>query len=109
ERTAEQNPLPSLPLGFSPVVEPSESQELRVSPMTSNAKGLSRPTSDNVFARIHAAFVKALERKTGEDLEQMRSEPLGDRRLRTEEKLGRPWHFKSEFPYIGRGSVLNDK
>lgn len=55
-----------------------------------------------------SAFERALERKTGETLQQLRDTPIDVRRAKVQRKKGFITRVISHWPFIGRGSVLRD-
>jgi hypothetical protein len=54
-------------------------------------------------------FEKAVEQMTGETIENLRRTPIDERREALEKASGKPTHFVSRFPLIGRGNVLRKR
>ena len=52
------------------------------------------------------AFQDLVQRKTHCTIEQLREMPLDESRRRVESRLGRRLVFSSNWPFIGRGSVM---
>lgn len=59
--------------------------------------------------RASTGFVQALERETGESIEQLRNMTIDDRRRMLEKRPGFITRFASVFPFIGRGNVMRDR
>ncbi len=53
--------------------------------------------------------LRAIERATGEKIEDLQSAPIDERRRRVEAKKKSSMIFRSQFPFIGRGSVMRDR
>jgi hypothetical protein len=53
-------------------------------------------------------FEKTVEGFLGEPISSIRKKPIDERRNEIEKKSKRSLHFKSYFPFIGRGNVLRD-
>lgn len=52
---------------------------------------------------------QAIERATGESVEELRLRTIEETRRIAEERTGRAMRFMSAFPFIGRGNVLRDR
>ena len=52
---------------------------------------------------------RAVERATGEKIDDLRRTPIDDRRRMIERRTRRPFRFTTAFPFIGRGNVLRDR
>ncbi len=53
--------------------------------------------------------LSAIERATGEKIEDLQSAPIDERRRRVETRNKSSMKFRSHFPFIGRGSVMRDR
>lgn len=53
-------------------------------------------------------LIAAIERRTGEDIAELRSKAIDTRRAEVEKRKG-PTMIVSFFPVVGRGSVLHDR
>lgn len=54
-------------------------------------------------------FEKAIEKYTGQSIDDLKNMPIAERRKLIEKKHRSRMQFKSKFPFIGRGNVLGDK
>lgn len=57
----------------------------------------------------NSAFEKAVERAAGTSIDVLRDTPIDEFRRTVERRCGKPTHFFTEFPWIGRGNVLRDR
>lgn len=53
--------------------------------------------------------IAAIEKATGETVQQLRNTPIDERRNAIEKKHRKPMSFYTAFPFIGRGNVMGDK
>lgn len=53
--------------------------------------------------------VEAIEKATGQTVQQLRATTIDDRRKLVETAKRKPMRFYAAFPFIGRGSVMGDK
>jgi hypothetical protein len=58
---------------------------------------------------MNPTLEKAVEKATGEKIEDLRSRSLEETRRVAESRHRRPLIFISKFPFIGRGNVMRDR
>lgn len=77
--------------------------------MPASAVAVMKRTEARMTPKVSTDLIHALERETGESIENLRATTIDERRRMLEKRPGFVLRLFSMFPFIGRGNVMRDR